>query len=136
MSTTQDTLSANERVVVELDDGTRMIERDESAVEPDDGDAWRYRIETPYDDVRLADERQARLWVAVYALVDGFELPDAIAIPVPVVVAGRPYVVSYLHAVRGWRTRDIAETFDITRKSVWDHWSRVRTQAENQGYLP
>lgn len=133
MSTTQDTLNANERVVVELDDGARLIRRDVDSAKHE------YRIETPYEDVDVLidDERRARLWIAVYALVDGFERPsDAMAaIPVPVVVAGRPLVMSYLHGVDGWRTEDIAATFDVSRKTVWDHWSEVRTKAERQGYL-
>lgn len=134
MSTTQDTLDRHESVVVELDDGTRLIEHDP------DGDDVSYRIETPYDSMTLDDERRARLWIAVYGIVDGFKLPgppsSSPSIPVPVVVAGRAEIMSYLHAVRGWRSDDIAETFDVGRKTVWDHWSRVRTQAEDQGYLP
>lgn len=127
--TTQDVLDANETVVVELDDGSRLIE-----IEDADSyqDRFSYRVSTPYDaDATVDDERRAKLWVALYALVDAFERPmgPSASIPLPVVLEGSAAVAVYLYAVRGWESESVADTLDVSRRTVWDYLHDIRDQS-------
>lgn len=122
----QDVLPESESVLVELEDGTRLVEIDGS----------KYRVSTPFGDGdELEDERRARLWIALYSVVDGFERPPnmSTAIPLDVVLAGKPAVSTYLYAVRGHESEDVAELLDVKRGTVWDYLSEIRGRADDQG---
>lgn len=126
----QDVLDENESVVVELEDGSRLVE----IVDPDSyRDRFSYRVETVYAGTNtFDDERRAKLMLDLYVVVDGFERPEsvAVAIPLDVVLAGRAAVATYLYAVRGWSSESVADRLDVSRRTVWEYLSDVRREAD------
>lgn len=133
---TQDVLDENETVLVELNSGSRLIE----VVDPDAyRDRFTYRLEPiQTSPVSLDDERRAKLWIALYAVVGDFRPPSITGEHVPVAVAleGTPALATYLYAVAGFETEKIADVLDVSRRTVWDYWSDLRRRAANVGVDP
>lgn len=126
--TIQETLADNETVLDGLGDGTRLVEIEET-------DSYQsrhsYRIETAYgEEYRLDDERRAKLWYCLYSITGGFSKPDRNDVPLEVVLEGRPAVSTYLYAVQGLSSEDVAETFGFgSKRTVWDYLSEIRGEA-------
>lgn len=132
-SLTQDVLDRNETVLVELDDGTRLVEIDDRDSYPD---RKSYRVESAYGDVvALDDERRAELFIKLYAAVGGFSRDEStqIVVPIDVVTHGKAAVATYLHAVSGLDSETIADRLGVSRRTVWDYWSSIRTDAADRG---
>lgn len=128
----QDVLSEHETVLVELADGTRLVE----IVDPDAyRDRYSYRIDTPDESHAVDDERRAKLWASLYALVDGFEPAGSRtrveSIPLAVALEGKPAIASYLYAVNGLGSKQVADLLDVRRRTIWDYFSRLRHAADS-----
>lgn len=129
-NSTQDVLSAHETAVRELDDGSRVIEIED----PDSyRDRLSYRVTTMYgDDVEIDEERRAKLWLDLYDLVGGFKRSEAGSIPTDVVIEGRPAVAAYLYAVRQCETEHVADRLEVSKRTIWDYLSEVRTSGADE----
>lgn len=133
--TRQDTLAENETVLLELDDGSRLVEVDDSESYQD---PLSYRVETSFgDEITLAGdidqdgERRARLWIHLYDLVGGFKKPSRpTTIPLDVVVDGKPAVATYLYSVEEWDSESVADRLDVSRRTVWDYLSEIRRRSD------
>jgi hypothetical protein len=126
---TQDVLDANETVVDEYDDGSRLVE-----IEHDGDDEATYRLELHASGRHFDDlgEERARLAFDVYTLVGGFDVPHDIGpIPLPVATEDRRTIAAYLFALEEYSYDDVADALDVQTRTVWDYVSTVRGRARD-----